>query len=50
MQNISDMNAAFNGNKKHTKALEQQYQTLQGSGIKFEGDKDWVARLKRFAK
>jgi hypothetical protein len=49
---ISDVNAAFSGNKDHTKGLEKRFHRLVGNNqetnLDTPKDNDWVKRLSRF--
>jgi predicted sulfurtransferase len=46
---ISDINAAFSGNKEHMQKLEKVYNALTGlDRIKWQKDVDWEKRLSRF--
>jgi len=46
---ISDVNAAFSGNKKHMQNLERGFQKLIGQEeIKWEKTPNWKERLNRF--
>jgi hypothetical protein len=46
---ISDINAAFSGNKKYMQKLEKIFYELSGQkDVTWEADKNWKKRLLRF--
>ena len=50
---ITDMNAAFQGNKKHIEKLEKKFQEISGNNLLLESlvakpETGWKERLNRF--